>query len=110
MYDYKTLHKLINNGLCYAYMDINNSTISLDIDTRKYYDDNSDFHYIEFSENVIQFPLGENLFNFLSLSDETLYYLQNLSGENAGHWDGLHENDEEQEYIASLECIYLYIL
>ena len=110
MYDYKTLHKLINNGLCYAYMDINNSTISLDIDTRKYYDNNSGFHYIEFSENVIQFPLGENLFNFLSLPDETLCFLQNLSGENSGQWDGLHENDEEQEYLASLECIYLYIL
>ena len=110
MYDYETLGKLINDGLCYACLDINNSTISLDIDTRKYYDDNTDFHWIEFSENIIQFPLGENLFNFLALPDETLYYLQKISSKNSGHWDGVHENNKEQEYIASLECIYLYIL
>ncbi|RHU86928.1 hypothetical protein DXC27_09615 [Ruminococcus sp. OM08-7] len=110
MYSYEIMDKLVNDGLCYASMDINNSTVSLDIDTRKYYDDGTDFHFIEFSENVIQFPLGENLFNFLALSDETLHHLQGLAGQNSGNWNGLHEDDEERKYIASLECIYLYIL
>lgn len=110
MYSYKTMDQLINNGLCYVCMDMDNSMVSLDVDSRKYYDNGFDFHYIEYSENVITFPLGENLFNFLSLPDETLKNIQKLSDEDSGIWNGEHKNNNERKYIASLECVYLYIL
>lgn len=110
MYSYKIMDKLVSDGLCYVYMDMGNAMISLDLDTRKYYDNGSNLHYIESTENIVTFPLGENLFNYLSLPDETLYTIQELSGQNNGNWNGQHENDKERKYISSLECVYLYIL
>ena len=110
MFSYKIMDQLINKGLCFVCMDMDNSTVSLDVDSRKYYDNGLDFHYIEYPQNVITFPLGENLFNFLSLTDETLKTVQTLSTENSGIWNGEHKDDEERKYIASLECVYLYVL
>ena len=104
------MDKLISDGLCYVYMDMGNAMISLAIDARKYYDNGSNFHCIESTENIVAFPLGENLFNYLSLPDETLYTIQELSGQNHGNWNGQHKNDKERKYISSLECVYLYIL
>lgn len=110
MYDYQTLNTLIQDGLCFAYIDMNNATISLDIDKSTWHGDDKDFHRIEFTQHVIKFSLGENLFNFLSLPDNVLEEIQERVRKNNGYWNGIHQQNEEQAYFASLECIYIYIL
>lgn len=61
------------------------------------------------SREILSFTLGENLFTFLSISNSNLKHLRNIISQKPT-WDFYHEQDETEKFIASLDCVYLYIL
>lgn len=62
-----------------------------------------------FPRKIASFPLGENLFNFLSISYENLEKVR-LAAESASTWNGFHAHDKTSVFLYSMDCIYLYLL
>lgn len=61
------------------------------------------------TREILSFPLGENLFNFLSIPESDIKKIKAIISKTP-KWDFYHEQDQTESFIASLDCIYLYLL
>lgn len=107
MLDIEILETLIDSG---AYFSINENTMTViaGIENRLYCD-SSDFHGLNAFMEVTNFHLGDNLFNFLTISLDNLRAVWTLAERNS-NWDGNYPTGKVRDFIASLDCVYLYLL
>ena len=110
MLDADMFDTLVNSG---AYFSINEKymTVTAGIENRLYFDidDVDDFHGFNVFMKVIDFPLGDNLFNFLAISLNDFETICTLVDNNR-YWNGNHPTGNDNDFLLSLDCAYLYLL
>lgn len=108
MLDADIFDTLVSSG---AFFSINekNMTVTAGIEDRLYVDGVDDFHGFNVFMKTIDFPLGENLFNFLAISFNDFETIRILV-ENNKYWNGNHPTGNVSDFLLSLDCAYLYLL
>lgn len=101
MLDYEKMDTVIGNP-SYFFIDEANMQISLCIED----DDLTGSKALEMDH----FFIGDNLFNFLAIDSEQLQKVLEIVHKNP-IWHEYHfKDDDERQFISSLDCVYLYLL
>lgn len=69
----------------------------------------NDYNVFSFPREICSFSLGDGLFDFLAISHDRLIKLSKLIDDGPS-WNGYHEQDEIQQFIADFDSIYIYLL
>ncbi|WP_347024011.1 DUF6076 domain-containing protein [Hungatella hathewayi] len=102
------LDSLIDTGPFFS-INEKNMTITVGLENRLYVDNGEDFNGFNVFMKVTDFPLGDNLFNFLAIPSNDLETIYALASQNE-YWDGTSPDGSVRNFFLSLDCIYLYLL
>lgn len=109
MLDYHIMDVAISGGYFFS-INENTLTITMYTEDEKLVKSLHNENQLLFSTGkILSFPLGDSLFNFLSISYKDLEVIQAMSNMSQ-EWDGLHEQNETSLFLASFDCMYLYLL
>lgn len=108
MIDYFVMDVLIGNDYLFS-INEDNLTMSVSIEDENMVQ-SKDGHnqLLYYLKKIASFPLGDNLFNFLSIRYEDLELIRRAA--EIADWDDKQPQGETSSFIASLDCIYLYLL
>lgn len=108
MLDFYIMDAAIGQSVFFS-IDEPNMLISMCYEHESSYYSFAEYSPIFYSREIASYPLGENLFSFLSIPDSKLKKVRSLILEDET-WNELHEKDNISQFMASMDCVYLYLL
>lgn len=108
MIDYDKMDVAIGQEIFFS---IDNSTAKITIcyEDEDLIKTQNNYNMFYFPREICSFSLGDELFNFLAIPHEQLVELSKLIEAETGY-DWHHEKNEKQQYMASFNSIYIYLL
>lgn len=110
MLDYDIMCKLTEYDTPYVYINELSKEVTFSTEKSNYYPTTDDTNRVFHMETHFTMPVGENLFNFIAISPHDIKMIRGLIETTSYNpYAELKQNSEER-FIASLDCVYLYLL